>query len=413
MVGSAPSTTEALRLRSVRQYTFARDGRNGPPPLAVSATKNTSSDTALTMFCQLITWRLNVQRAIVSLVGRNDQYFLAESTSTLNLADTSEEDENGASLWMGCTRSMAREHALCANTIKASQAPGRPYPLFWVPDLSKDAAYSHLPYIEGLPHFKFYAGTPLVTRYGQRIGSLFVIDEKPREEGLSNAEQEFLGIMAHNAMNHLDMQRAMVQQKRSTTMSKGLAAFIEGDERIPPSWSPGNESNVRETDLPFQNKRSRAVSNVSSIKGEFGKHVDDSIASKHQDGEYSDTHARVLSRASNLMRESLAVDYTVFFDASLTITADPGLNNSLTPQHGPHSSTINIEDADLNSNPIQTGREGKEECHLAAVLSLSTKENYDRDSQSNGSSIPFRYLEHRFLQHLLRKYSSGVLWSFD
>ncbi|KAL3419334.1 sensor histidine kinase response regulator (hsp90-like protein) [Phlyctema vagabunda] len=415
MVGPARSggVAEALRLRSVHQYAFARDGGNGSPPPTISANKTTSSDTALTAFCQLITWRLNAQRAMVSLVDRDNQYFLAESTSTLNLADTSVADENGVSLWMGCTGSTSREHALCANTIKASQAAGTPYALFWVPDLSKDAAYCRLPYVEGPPHFKFYAGTPLITKDGVPIGSLFAIDERPREEGLSGAEQEFLGVMAQNVMNHLNMQREMEQQKRNTIMSKGLAAFIEGDERIPPSWLSVNDTGVNEVSGSSRRDRSQSVSNGDSPMNDSGHFTNDSTAPACRADMHSDTHAKVLSRASNLLRESLDVDYAVFLDASLTMAADLAFNDNVAPQHDPNASKLSLDDEDPNMEPDSSRRERKEEYHLAAMLSFSTKDIPNSHSHSGDSPIPFKSLEQRLVQNLIRKYPNGVLWTFD
>jgi hypothetical protein len=44
-------------------------------------------DTVLTAHAQLVTWRLNCQRAMVSLIDRDVQYFVAESTKTLHLDD--------------------------------------------------------------------------------------------------------------------------------------------------------------------------------------------------------------------------------------------------------------------------------------------------------------------------------------
>jgi hypothetical protein len=82
MASNLPEDIEERRLRQVHQYLSLRDERNlrrfgvgslekGEKRLEVN--KIESPDTALTAFTQLVAWRLDAQRAIVSLVDRNDQ----------------------------------------------------------------------------------------------------------------------------------------------------------------------------------------------------------------------------------------------------------------------------------------------------------------------------------------------------
>jgi hypothetical protein len=82
MASVLPEDQEERRLRQVHQYLSLRDERNlrrfgvgklekGEKRLEV--TKIESPDTALTAFTQLVAWRMDAQRAIVSLVDRNDQ----------------------------------------------------------------------------------------------------------------------------------------------------------------------------------------------------------------------------------------------------------------------------------------------------------------------------------------------------
>ena len=74
---------EAVRLRTVRQYyrpssalqarPSQSSGNSNASQLSAASTRGSEPDTALTAFLQLITWRLSVQRAIVSLVDRDHQ----------------------------------------------------------------------------------------------------------------------------------------------------------------------------------------------------------------------------------------------------------------------------------------------------------------------------------------------------
>lgn len=92
------------------------------------------------------------------------------------------------------------------------------------------------------PKFRFYAGTPLISIDGFRIGSLFVIDDRPRESNLKESEINFLGLMATNVMKYMEMQKEAHERKRIATMSKGLAAFTEGRHRIPTEWKAPSDT---------------------------------------------------------------------------------------------------------------------------------------------------------------------------
>lgn len=124
----------------------------------VTSSQSSSPDTALTAFSQLVAWRLGVQRAMISLIDSNTQYFIAESTKTLDLLDSTKHAP-GDDLWIGCT-SVNKAGRLCEKTIDVPPTLGT-YPVFIVSDLSKDTRFSTLPFVSGPPFLRFYAGTPL------------------------------------------------------------------------------------------------------------------------------------------------------------------------------------------------------------------------------------------------------------
>jgi len=89
-----------------------------PPGSAISSSKITSPDTVLTAHAQLVAWRLNMQRSMVSLIDRDTQYFVAESTKTLHLDDTTQQDDPADALWAGCAN-VPKAGRLCEVSRKA------------------------------------------------------------------------------------------------------------------------------------------------------------------------------------------------------------------------------------------------------------------------------------------------------
>lgn len=66
-----------------------------------------------------------------------------------------------------------RSWAFCNHTIMQKQ-------VFSVEDLTKDSRFADNPAVTGAPGFRFYAGAPVLGEDGFVVGSLCVIDRKPR-----------------------------------------------------------------------------------------------------------------------------------------------------------------------------------------------------------------------------------------
>lgn len=307
--------SESARLREVHRY-YQRPPDEPFPHASVPTRSNVAStpvaipDTALTAFLQLITWRLSMQRAIVSLVDKDHQFFIAESTQTVHLVDPSSYEEAGDQIWMGCAGSTTRSEALCTNTIVAEDVPGG-YPSFVVTDLSNDPRFADLPYVKGPPYFRYYAGTPLISKAGFRIGSLFVIDDRVHDR-LTDSELNFLGIMATNVMKYLELEAESREQRRHMTMTKGLAALVEGRSRIPSEWKNGDPADTGTSPAHAKHIDVEAPeASESAAEAENGMDARSAMPE-----ESSILYKGVFARASNLLRESLDVDYSVFIDTS-------------------------------------------------------------------------------------------------
>lgn len=164
------------------------------------------------------------------MIGRDKQYFIAESTKTLDLADDTKSEVEGDGLWFGCG-TVDKAGRLCEKTIELPPSLGLHPSLFTVTDLSKDERFNELPFVTGPPFFKFYAGTPLTTKKGINIGSLFIIDNEVREP-LNTNQELFLGTVASTVMKHMETTSEAVERKKVTRLSLGMNAFVEGKSRI-------------------------------------------------------------------------------------------------------------------------------------------------------------------------------------
>jgi len=75
--------------------------------------------------------------------------------------------------------------------------------LFVVPDATKDARFARHPLVSGPPHARFYAGAPLIAPQGHVLGTLCVVDFRPRE--LQPRQAETLRILARQVMSQLEL----------------------------------------------------------------------------------------------------------------------------------------------------------------------------------------------------------------
>ncbi|RZJ45460.1 MAG: PAS domain S-box protein [Brevundimonas sp.] len=77
-----------------------------------------------------------------------------------------------------------------------------------VPDATLDPRFSDNALVTGAPHIRFYAGAPLVSPSGYRLGSLCVIDSRPRPDGLSDLQADALTVLAHQVVTLMELGRA-------------------------------------------------------------------------------------------------------------------------------------------------------------------------------------------------------------
>ena len=124
-----------------------------------------------------------------------------------------------AELGLDVTR-LPLERSLCAHTIVEKK-------VLVVPDARRDERFAEHPLVTGAPHLRFYAGAPLVTAEGLALGTLCVIDKKPRK--LSPAQRKALRALSRQVMNLLELRRTAARLKESETRFR---AFMDNGPMV-------------------------------------------------------------------------------------------------------------------------------------------------------------------------------------
>ncbi len=125
--------------------------------------------------------------ALVSLVDAGRQW----SKSSLGLAG----------------RGMPRGQAFCAHAIRADD-------VLVVGDARDDARFRDLPLVAGAPQIRFYAGAPLRTADGLRVGALCVMDAEPRGD-VPAAQVAALARLADIVMRELEARIAATATRQA------------------------------------------------------------------------------------------------------------------------------------------------------------------------------------------------------
>lgn len=75
-----------------------------------------------------------------------------------------------------------------------------------VPDATVDPRFAANPLVTGAPGIRFYAGAPIIASDGTPLGSLCVIDDRPRDD-LTPLQRQGLRVLAADVMQRLDRNR--------------------------------------------------------------------------------------------------------------------------------------------------------------------------------------------------------------
>ena len=122
--------------------------------------------------------------------------------------------------------SNTRPNAFCTHTILSDE-------VLCVPDATQDARFASNPVVTGSLHIRFYAGAPLMTKDGHRIGTLCIFDTQPRE--FSASDRNTLEQLATLVMQELERRLSpQAAEGRLATLERVLgdvAGVLGVDER--------------------------------------------------------------------------------------------------------------------------------------------------------------------------------------
>lgn len=126
--------------------------------------------------------------AMISLIDEDRQWF--KSKVGISISET------------------PREVAFCSTAIQQSD-------VMVVPDTLQDDRFRNHPFVVSEPRIRFYAGAPLITEEGYALGTLCVVDQKPREFG--NDQKEALQALSRLVLAQLEFRRNLILLKEALT----------------------------------------------------------------------------------------------------------------------------------------------------------------------------------------------------
>ncbi len=160
---------------------------------------DSDNDEIFDSFTKLASSICNTPVAVISLVDQDRQWFKSkigiESTST------------------------ARDISFCGHAITQKE-------LFVVKDALKDDRFSDNPLVTEAPNVVFYAGKPLIDDNGYAIGTLCVIDHKPRD--LSAEQKKYLEIIGSQLIYLIQSRKKALELDKAFSLLAKLSESMPG-----------------------------------------------------------------------------------------------------------------------------------------------------------------------------------------
>ena len=153
-------------------------------------------DEAYASVLELARDLFEVSAAFVTFVDRTEQVFPLRRG--LDLCGTS------------------RDVSFCAHAVAQED-------MLVVLDATLDPRFTDNPLVTGAPHIRFYAGTPLVSPSGHVVGTLCLVDGKPRNS-FPDASRRHLRRLAEIVLGKLELRRMQIAGQASQARFENIAA---------------------------------------------------------------------------------------------------------------------------------------------------------------------------------------------
>lgn len=111
-----------------------------------------------------------------------------------------------------------KEYAFCTTAIQ------NPDEVMVVGNLSTDERFVNNPLVANDPNVRFYAGAPLVTSKGYALGTLCVVDVKPRE--ITEEQEKALALMAKKAIERIEAKKKLLEQEKLIENNAKLLKYL-------------------------------------------------------------------------------------------------------------------------------------------------------------------------------------------
>ncbi|KAJ5732452.1 hypothetical protein N7493_003933 [Penicillium malachiteum] len=423
---------------------------------SVGLRPNVSRDNVLTVFAQLASLRLNAKCALISLFDRTTQHVVAESTQHLGLRSTAS-GEGSDSLWRGVQQLPRENIPMCNQAMKSFTGEGKTE--FMVTDLTQDSRFQSASCVTGAPFHRFYISVPIRSPENYIIGSIAVLDDKPRH-GLSKKDMQLLVELSTTVMEYLLSQRAMREENREEKMVRALGLFVRGKSDLsegmdshdvtedsddglehvskkledfqisnekatsdhPNERGRGSELSVEATvvkDTAQSQSRSpvRKFKTSESQREELGNDKEENeqrpsltpTTERLQNSFAPSNVQSVLNRAACLMNQALEIEGAMFIDASVyTRRQMIGVGND-TSDHGSDHAQGNK--GELTEVPKEPNTDEDVHGPKTLVLGYSTSSAASRsDSNQESHYVP---LPGAFVNHLIDRYPRGKIFHIE